>query len=482
MPARRAIMVLATKQHTGKTSVSLALIQTARKLLAPSGGTVGYMKPVGQQWVTVEEGGEQIRVDKDAAVAHHYFKLQERLRLSDVSPIVIGRGHTKAFLDGEMPSLAAEAFEARLTSAFGAISAASDFVVVEGTGHSGVGAVLGWNNARVAAALGVEVVLVANGGVGSTFDELSLNVAACRAEKAAIAGIIINKCAPSKVAEVTTYLQKAADRFGWGVPVLACVPYGDDLDKPSVSDLVHLFEGGFSKERYVPSESASSLASMSNLGKRRDLKHTAAAVYATALRYAAGYGGLRASGGGGGSSGGSSSRSDGGGAKGGGNSSVLLAGECLRQRRFERYELVTESLERFTEKLAAEAEAEGAPGGGEGDAAGGVCYVTHVSRTDIIRAVLGPRRGGRPGRARPFGLIIAGSPKHRMAPIVATAARALASDTPVLRSYMPMAQTLAAIKDLTPKMQADDDVRVRQVIDLYAPHLEGAVSHLLRDD
>ena len=35
MPARRAIMVLATKQHTGKTSVSLALIQTARKLLAP---------------------------------------------------------------------------------------------------------------------------------------------------------------------------------------------------------------------------------------------------------------------------------------------------------------------------------------------------------------------------------------------------------------------------------------------------------------
>ncbi|EOD18318.1 hypothetical protein EMIHUDRAFT_196510 [Emiliania huxleyi CCMP1516] len=375
-------MVLATKQHTGKTSVSLALIQTARKLLAPSGGTVGYMKPVGQQWVTVEEGGEQIRVDKDAAVAHHYFKLQERLRLSDVSPIVIGRGHTKAFLDGEMPSLAAEAFEARLTSAFGAISAASDFVVVEGTGHSGVGAVLGWNNARVAAALGVEVVLVANGGVGSTFDELSLNVAACRAEKAAIAGIIINKCAPSKVAE-------AADRFGWGVPVLACVPYGDmpstcgDIElwsgpqtflDPSCRRRPRQAVGGFSKERYVPSESASSLASMSNLGKRRDLKHTAAAVYATALR------------------------------------SVLLAGECLRQRRFERYEL------------------------------------------------------------------------HRMAPIVATAARALASDTPVLRSFMPMAQTLAAIKDLTPKMQADDDVRVRQVIDLYAPHLEGAVSHLLRDD
>ena len=41
---------------------------------------------------------------------------------------------------------------------------------------------LGWNNARVAATLGVDVVLVANGGIGSTFDDLALNVLACRAE------------------------------------------------------------------------------------------------------------------------------------------------------------------------------------------------------------------------------------------------------------------------------------------------------------
>ena len=50
------------------------------------------------------------------------------------------------------------------------------------TGHCGVGSVLGWNNARVAATLGVDVVLVANGGIGSTFDDLALNVLACRAE------------------------------------------------------------------------------------------------------------------------------------------------------------------------------------------------------------------------------------------------------------------------------------------------------------
>ena len=53
------------------------------------------------------------------------------------------------------------------------LSAAHEFVVVEGTGHCGVGSVLGWNNARVAATLGVDVVLVANGGIGSTFDDLA---------------------------------------------------------------------------------------------------------------------------------------------------------------------------------------------------------------------------------------------------------------------------------------------------------------------
>ena len=62
------------------------------------------------------------------------------------------------------------------------LQAAHEFVVIEGTGHCGVGSVLGWNNARVAATLGVDVVLVANGGIGSTFDDLALNVLACRAE------------------------------------------------------------------------------------------------------------------------------------------------------------------------------------------------------------------------------------------------------------------------------------------------------------
>ena len=88
-------MVCATKQHTGKTSVSMALLHNLRVRFK---GKVGYMKPVGQQWVEVAipDAGGTIRVDKDAALAHQYFALGDPIAC--VSPIVIGRGDTKRYL------------------------------------------------------------------------------------------------------------------------------------------------------------------------------------------------------------------------------------------------------------------------------------------------------------------------------------------------------------------------------------------------
>ena len=49
---------------------------------------------------------------------------------------------------------------------------ANAFTLVEGSGHMGVGSVLGHNNAQIAAGLGVPVLLVANGGGGNTIDNL----------------------------------------------------------------------------------------------------------------------------------------------------------------------------------------------------------------------------------------------------------------------------------------------------------------------
>ena len=54
------------------------------------------------------------------------------------------------------------------------LSRNTDTLVIEGTGHSGVGSIIGMNNARVASLLGADCLLVANGGLGVAFDELEL--------------------------------------------------------------------------------------------------------------------------------------------------------------------------------------------------------------------------------------------------------------------------------------------------------------------
>ncbi len=53
------------------------------------------------------------------------------------------------------------------------------------------------------------VQLVVNGGLGSAFDELSLNLAACEKGGAEVAGVLVNKIKPSKMEVVKHYFGKA---------------------------------------------------------------------------------------------------------------------------------------------------------------------------------------------------------------------------------------------------------------------------------
>ncbi len=50
----------------------------------------------------------------------------------------------------------------------------------EGTGHPGVGSVVDMSNAQVAQLLGAPVVMIVEGGIGSTIDLLNMNLALFR--------------------------------------------------------------------------------------------------------------------------------------------------------------------------------------------------------------------------------------------------------------------------------------------------------------
>ena len=98
--ARNAIMVAATRQHTGKTTACLAFVAglLARKR------RVGFLKPVGQRHVTATDSeGNSLRVDKDCRLFKEYFGL-DTCDYADMSPVVIPRGYTQRFLQVACPS------------------------------------------------------------------------------------------------------------------------------------------------------------------------------------------------------------------------------------------------------------------------------------------------------------------------------------------------------------------------------------------
>lgn len=232
---QRPIFVAATRQHVGKTTCSLALISGLKKRF----DKVGFIKPVGQQHVEVKSDNQQtiIRVDKDVCLVREHFNL-DHIDYEYMSPVIIPEGYTRKFVDGEI-SLKSQIED--VETAMERVTAASDVVLLEGTGHCAVGSIVGLNNAKVASLVGADMVLVCNGGLGSAFDELELNRILCQHYNVRIAGVILNKVRPDKSEQTAHYMRKAMLQ-AWGVPLLACIPDRPFLGCPALADLENLFK------------------------------------------------------------------------------------------------------------------------------------------------------------------------------------------------------------------------------------------------
>ena len=256
---QRPIYICATRQHVGKTSVSLALVSHFTKRFGPE--NVGYIKAVGQQFFRVwdeavdndGQPGEYVIVDKDVKLIRDHFGLSH-LRYQDMSPVLIPKGYTKSYLDGEInhQDQMADIRRAYLnivkaTKLGGGNANNQSITVCEGTGHIGVGSIVGAGNTRVAAELGADVVLVANGGLGSAFDELELNRALCLQYGVNIAGVVINKVQPDKYDQTREYLTKAINQMWRGPngepapPILGVVPDRPYLGCPALADVESTF-------------------------------------------------------------------------------------------------------------------------------------------------------------------------------------------------------------------------------------------------
>ncbi|MBU2495709.1 MAG: AAA family ATPase [Candidatus Omnitrophota bacterium] len=207
----KKIFLAATRQNDGKTMVGIGLLLNLRKITKK----VGYIKPVGQRCVQI--GGEKI--DEDAVLANKIFGANDT-RLKDMSPIAIERGFTERCLDHQYQ---AGELAAKIKTSYARCARGKDIMVIEGTGHAGVGSVFDLNNAVVAKILKAKVVLVTIGGIGKPIDEIMLNKALFDQEGVKILGVIINKVIPEKMEKTRDYLERGLREKG--VDLLGLIPY-----------------------------------------------------------------------------------------------------------------------------------------------------------------------------------------------------------------------------------------------------------------
>ena len=234
---KKGIFIAATGQNVGKTTVCLGMIALLKKRFP----RLGFMKPVGQQHLKVKGG---LLVDKDVVLFKEHFDLLDDY--AHMSPVIFPRGFTRSYLDKKIST---KELEERIHCGFEKISEKSDFTIVEGTGHVGVGSITDLNNAQVAKQLGLDCVIIAKGGLGSSFDELAMNKCLCDRRGVKISGVILNRVIDEKREMITTYMEKALKR--WDIPLIGAIPYNQLLSTPSMEDFEKLFDTKMlSGERY----------------------------------------------------------------------------------------------------------------------------------------------------------------------------------------------------------------------------------------
>ena len=223
----RQLYLAATGQNRGKTTAALGLFDGFQR----SGLKAAFMKPVGQR--TVIDHGQP--ADEDAVLMHETFDLAADYGV--MSPVHIPRGFTKKYIAG----VVVEDLGAKIVAARDSFRDEFDMLLIEGTGHAGVGAVIDLSNAVVAAMLGAPAVIISEGGVGRPIDEIVLNAALFARQGVPIAGAIVNKVDFEAQPGIETVLERGLARHG--IPLLGLLPVRPILSNPTLGMILEGVHG-----------------------------------------------------------------------------------------------------------------------------------------------------------------------------------------------------------------------------------------------
>jgi BioD-like phosphotransacetylase family protein len=223
------VFVAATQQNDGKTTTALGLFAALHKKL----GRIGFIKPVGQRFVNVE--GK--RIDEDTVLIDQTYGV--KVPIEAMSPIAVEPDFTRKYIDHSNNDFLVR----RIQNSFDRAAWEKDFVIIEGTGHAGVGAVFDLSNARVAKLLHSKVLLITKGGIGRAIDEVVLNKALFDKEGVEMVGVILNKVTLDKFDQVQDFARRGLERLG--IDLLGVIPAEPMLTHATLGQVCKQIKGKF---------------------------------------------------------------------------------------------------------------------------------------------------------------------------------------------------------------------------------------------
>jgi len=223
------IFVAATRMDDGKTTMSIGLFAALQHRFP----RIGFIKPVGQRFVEIEGA----KIDEDTVLINDTYHPHTPLKA--MSPISVEPDFTRRYLSGGIT----HQLHNRVRTAFDVAAWEKDFVIIEGTGHAGVGSVFDLSNATVAKLLQSKVIIVSRAGIGRPIDEISLNLALFEKHGVEVIGAIINKVLPEKMAMLKEYATLGLAKLG--LPLLGLIPMHTELHKPTVNQVCLRLKGQY---------------------------------------------------------------------------------------------------------------------------------------------------------------------------------------------------------------------------------------------
>lgn len=219
---QHGIYIAGSGMNAGKTTFSLGMISWLGDHLDRG---ASFLKPLGQKTTLID--GDS--VGEDSFLVNTSLGLESSLEYA--APFTMSSGATEKYLEEGQPGNISR----KIQKAYRHLESDSDIVIVEGTGHPGVGSVFDLCNASVASLLDIPVLLILDGGIGKTIDVFTLCSSLFHDRNIPLLGVVINRVRTSKIEKVQRFLDP------WfrerGIPVFGYIPYVTSIAKPSLGML-----------------------------------------------------------------------------------------------------------------------------------------------------------------------------------------------------------------------------------------------------